>query len=291
MVVTGAAGYIGSAVVRAALKRGARVRALARGPQSHSDARVIPFVYDLEADPPQAFEGAEAVIHLAFDNAAAAAAIGSDVNASATLRLRDAARRAGVPRFIFVSSQSALGTARSAYARSKAATEATLTGPGEVVVRPGMVYGGESRGLYGQFCALVQKATVLPVPRGSTTLQVIHVDDLADALLEIAFERSLSRSQYNLAAARPITFAAFLRGLAEYRFGRKLAVVSVPLGPLPALLRMSAGLHPNLRALSERISGLEALSPMEVDASLATLALPLRDFEASLSGDSERWGR
>lgn len=288
VVVTGAGGYIGSAVVREARERGARVHALARGAQSRPDAEVIPFVYDLKMDLPDAFGNVDAVIHLAFDNAADVTAPGSDLNTLATLRVRDAAHRAGVPRFIFVSSQSALGNAHSAYARSKAATEGLLAQPPDVIVRPGMVYGGAPKGLYGQLCSLVQKARILPVPYAAAPLQPIHVDELASALMDIALKPMLTRSYYNLAASHPTTLAAFLQELAVQRFRKKLAVVPVPLGPLPALLRAVAGVHPLLRGISERLSGLEAFSPMQVEESLSALSISLQDFGTALRREAQR---
>lgn len=292
VVVSGAGGYVGSAVVRVASDLGARVHALARAPQGLSGDGIVKFAYDIRANPPaRAFEGAEAVVHLAFDNAAQAHGSEPDANVSATLRLRDAARVAGVPRFVFVSSQSALSKRLSAYGRSKALTETLLDRRQDVIIRPGMVYGGANRGLYGKLCDLVRRSRILPVPRASALLQLIYVDDLARGLLEAAFEPELTSAEYNLASLQTTTFSAYLKGIARYRFSRELAVVPVPLGPVPALLRLVGNLHPALQALGERVSGLEALEPMEVDASLSALGLHLREFEMALRDDAQRYGQ
>ncbi|HEX3551360.1 MAG TPA: NAD-dependent epimerase/dehydratase family protein [Candidatus Elarobacter sp.] len=282
LVVTGANGYIGAAVVRAALARGAGVRALARRPPDDATANVRWFRYDLASEVPEdALSGAAAVIHLAVDSAAFSARDDADPNTAGTARLLHASRRLRVPRFVFVSSQSAATGAHSAYARSKRATEALLTAEGEVVVRPGMVYGGTPAGLYGRLCDLVATRSVVPVPRAGAPVQPVHVDDLAAALVSLALGPDPGLRLYAIASPAPIAFGAYLRAIARERFGRELTVVPVPLGPLPAVAR-AFGSVPAMRALGERLAGLGALAPMETAPSLAALGITLRPFEGSL---------
>jgi nucleoside-diphosphate-sugar epimerase len=284
LMVTGASGYIGQVVVRTALADGVRVRALMRrptGPESREG--LSPFAYDLSASPPEAaLVGAAAVIHLAFDHAGAPDPSGHEINLAATDRLLAAARRQGVPRFVFVSSQSAGTGTLSGYGRSKAEAEALMTGPGELSVRPGMVCGGPELGLYGRCCAMVRHARLLPVPRAGAPVQPIHVEDLARALIRLALGPEPTLRLYRLAQPQPISFAAYLTGIARSRFGRSLLVLPVPLGPLPALIRALGPCHPALKVLGERLAGLEALAPMATRESLAALGLELRDFEEGL---------
>ncbi|HTD38580.1 MAG TPA: NAD-dependent epimerase/dehydratase family protein [Candidatus Limnocylindrales bacterium] len=281
VAVTGANGYVGSAVVRAALAQGAVVHALGRTPPASAPPNVRWFAYDLAAPVPEAaLDGATAVVHLAADERGFSGGATGDVNTDGTARLLDAARRRHVPRFVFVSSQSAATGARSAYARSKLASEALITGPGEAIVRPGMVYGGTPAALYGRLSTMVEKAPVLAVPRAGAPVQPVHVDDLAEALLRLALGPERGRRLYQIASPCPVTFAAYLRGIARERFGRRLVVLPVPLGPLPALLRRLGGRVPALRELGERLSGLDALAPMETAPSLADLGLELRPFAA-----------
>jgi NADH dehydrogenase len=283
LVITGADGYIGSAVVRTALAQGAQVHALSRRPSADAESSLRRFRYDLAepvADEP--FVGATAVIHLAVDNAPSANASGDDVNTAGTVRLLDAARRNGVPRFIFVSSQSAASRASSLYARSKADSEALMIGEGDVIVRPGMVYGGKQAGLYGLLCSFIKRTSLLPLPRAHAPVQPIHVDDLAAGLVQIGLVDDDRLRLYQLAAEQPMTFAAYLIGIARYRFERRLFVVPLPLGPILAMTQLIAILLPSFRALRERLAGLRAATPMDCHGSLAALGMTLQNFEASL---------
>jgi NADH dehydrogenase len=283
LVVTGANGYIGAAVVGSAERAGARVHALARRPPGTAGGGVTWFPYDLGEEPPDdALAGAGAVIHLAIANEAGGAADGADPNVTGTARLLAAARRSGVPRFVFVSSQSAASGAASAYARGKLAAEALLTEPEEIAVRPGMVYGGARAGLYGRLCALVERARVLPVPRAGAPVQPVHVEDLAAGLVALALGPAPSRRLYQLGEPQPIAFAAFLRAIARFRFGHGLAVIPVPLGPLPGLVRAAGRWNRGLAALGERLAGLDAVAAMDTASSLAAAGLALRDVEAAL---------
>lgn len=167
--VTGAGGFIGSAVVRALASRGARVQALAGPPWLPAfelPAGVTPFHADIENRPvlDQLVAGAEVVVHLAGPPSVAASfqAPGefARVHLSGTLAVLEASRAARVSRVVYVSSAEVYGRPdrnpvseeaplrpRSPYAASKAAAEqfvsayAAAYGMQTVTLRPFSVYG------------------------------------------------------------------------------------------------------------------------------------------------------
>ena len=146
LIITGAQGYIGQAVVTAAQAAGFDVITLAR--------RHATFAYDL-ADTVDfsALPAGAPIIHLAQQTRQTASE--ADVNAPALTRLRDWAT-ANNSRLVFVSSQTARDDAPTLYGRDKAVAEALLRDAADaVIVRPGLVYGGDQHGLYGQLCHMV----------------------------------------------------------------------------------------------------------------------------------------
>lgn len=110
VLVTGASGFLGGAVVRDLRARGHRVRALVRGTSDTSDLDGVA-LYKGDLDVPMsllaAVDGVEAVVHAAarVDDAGSREAF-EKTNVRGTEALLRAARRAGVRRLVFVSSPS-----------------------------------------------------------------------------------------------------------------------------------------------------------------------------------------
>jgi dihydroflavonol-4-reductase len=139
ILVTGATGLLGAHVVEAALRRRERIRAVSREvPQRSFLATVADRVEVAATDlcsptlPDELFDGVDTVIHCA----ALASPFSADeprmmaLNVDATIRLFDSASRAGVGRFVQVSSIATIqdhGRPRdTAYARSKAIADRAL---------------------------------------------------------------------------------------------------------------------------------------------------------------------
>ena len=126
IAVTGANGFVGGALCRDLAARGLTVRPL---------SRVAGYTL---AGPVPPLDGVSAVVHCAHDMTA------PRLNVDGTWRLLDAAFRAGVGQFVFVSSLAAHAGARSAYGRAKWELEqrlAHVTGLTVSVVKPGTVLG------------------------------------------------------------------------------------------------------------------------------------------------------
>jgi UDP-glucose 4-epimerase len=113
LIITGATGFVGRHLAAAALNGGWAVRALVRQPERlprHRNLEAVVWEADKDA-PPDALRGVDAIVHAAAfvppdlsDPAFAEACMA--VNAGGTLRLLQAAERAGAPRFVFFSSAS-----------------------------------------------------------------------------------------------------------------------------------------------------------------------------------------
>lgn len=257
IAVTGATGFIGRHLVGDLKRRGYRVRLLLRRPAdvpAEADGVVIG---DL-ARPinlSQAFEGVAAVVHSAGLAHAMSGRPADDfraINATATLTLADAARRAGVKRFVFLSSVRAqVGPSAPRpvsegdsprpiddYGRSKLQAEQGL---GQldldwVALRPVLVYGP---GAVANMATLMRlAASPLPLPLASLQARrsILSVDNLASAVAHLlALERNGLRRPYLVADEAPMTIGEIVAAL-RAGLSRGPGLVPFP----PALLRLGA---------------------------------------------------
>jgi NADH dehydrogenase len=213
---------------------------------------------------------------------------GEDVNVAGTRRLIEAARAAGVRRFVFASSHSAAAEAPTSYGRTKHAIERLLAGEGEVAVRFGLVCGAAPRGVFGRLLALGRRHRILPVVGARAPVYPIHVGDACALLLALVrAERPPGRLVW-AAGREAVPFADFLRTLARARLGARLRLLPVPAWPVQAACALAETV--GLRALpTERLRGLLALRP--VDPALpgpADLGLALRDWRGALDREGRR---
>lgn len=185
IALTGATGFVGRATLAALGRSGAQVRALAR--QAPQDQGGVDWVQGDLADRAaldRLVAGAEAVIHVAGLTTARDAAAFEAANVAGTLALIEAAARAGVPRFVFVSSLAAREPSLSAYGASKERAERLVAASGLdwTIVRPPGVYGPWDVD-YLEMFKLARRGVVPVPPPGRSSL--IHVQDLAELLVAL----------------------------------------------------------------------------------------------------------
>lgn len=183
--VTGGTGFVGGHLLRLARERGHPVRALTRSGQPGEDGVTwVEGALDRPENLAALCEGADAVIHIAGMINGPNRAAFETVNAGGTAAIVDAARRAGIRRFIHVSSLSAREPGLSDYGWSKAKSERIVAASGLdwTVVRPPAIYGPGDRETLELFRMARRGFVALP-PRGR--FSVIHVEDLCRLLLDL----------------------------------------------------------------------------------------------------------
>ena len=187
-------------------------------------------------------EGADVVIHVAGLVAARSEAEFLRVNRDGAAALARAFARAGVSRFVLVSSLSVTGPSRpghpvdemsgpgpvTAYGRSKEAGEAAVraTGVPFTVVRPPAVYGPRDRA----FLTLFRAASHGVVPLlgdGGQELTLVHAADLARALVAAATSAATLGGTYHAGHPEPVTQRA-LADAAGRAVGRRVRCVTLP---------------------------------------------------------------
>jgi nucleoside-diphosphate-sugar epimerase len=152
VLVTGGAGYIGSALVSMLLDAGKRVRvldALVYGKRALADVADHPGLELIEGDfrsvdvVVQAMEGMDAVIHLGAIVGDAACSLDRDltidVNLKSTQNIAHVAKALGVPRMIFASTCSVYGARDEMLSETSEASPVSLYGRTKLAAERGLI--------------------------------------------------------------------------------------------------------------------------------------------------------
>ena len=146
ILLTGATGNVGGALLPLLLERDADVRALVRDPRRLGPNRVnVQIALGNLSDPfsmRHAMRGVDTVVHLAATIRDQPGGSIEELNGLATMRLLRSAERAGVKRFVFFSAINATAFQRTRFFRAKALAErAVLSSSLEAIVfAPSIVY-------------------------------------------------------------------------------------------------------------------------------------------------------
>jgi uncharacterized protein YbjT (DUF2867 family) len=213
VLVTGGTGVVGRATVDALLARGHEVRLFSRHAQTDVEEwphRTEPYPGDVsnEVEVRGAADGCEAVVHLTAIVAESPPDVTFEkVNVGGTRNLVREAERAGVKRFIYVSS---LGADRgeSPYHQSKLrGEEVARTFDGNwIIVRPGNVYGSGDEQL-SLILRMVRTLPAIPVfAGGDRPFQPIWADDAGEALAIAAERDDLAHRVLEVAGPQQTTF-------------------------------------------------------------------------------------
>lgn len=206
-VVTGAFGYSGKYITDRLLAAGTRVRTLTNSPRRESpfgDAvEAHPYSFDDPEELVRSLAGARVLFNtywVRFDH--------DDFTHSQavrnTLRLFEAARRAGVSRVVHVSITNPSEQSRLPYFRGKAELEAALRSSGlsYAILRPTVLFGREDI-LINNIAWMLRRFPVFGIfGDGRYRLQPIFVDDLA----RLAVEAAASSEDVVVDAIGPETF-------------------------------------------------------------------------------------
>ena len=216
ILVTGATGFIGSNLVPR-LVLSSNVRCLIRPASANKlkrDISVEIFAKDLASaeDLESALHGIRCVIHLAALLRKEDPEEIHKVNVEGTRRLVEAAKKQGVSRFIFVSTENALrDDLHDAYATSKREAENIVRSfPNHLIIRPCFIYGrGDNHGL-GRLFSMAKNSAVVPLFGGlEKPIQPIYIDDMVEYLVR-AVQNDL-RGEYLIAGCETISINQFIK--------------------------------------------------------------------------------
>ena len=306
ILVTGASGFIGTALSHGLLARGHSVRAVVRG--AGAPAADLPGLHRVavrdiagEIDRRVLLEGIDVVAHLAaVAHRAADAAEMRRVNVEGATRLADAASGL-VRRFVFLSSVKVHGEdsgnasytevdaplPEDTYGRSKLEAERALTAIAEragmelVVLRPPLVYGPGVKANFLRLLGWVDSGVPLPLASVHNRRSLIYVGNLVDAIARCA-EHPAARGAFLVSDEESVSTPELVSRIAR-ALGRPARLVPTP----PVLLRV-AGMIAGRRDEVRRLTG-----SLVVDSSRARRLLDWRSpytLDAGLA-ETARWFR
>lgn len=267
ILITGANGFVGSALVQGALDRGMATRASTRQQVAGCDSRAE-YCRTGEIGPATdwstALQGVDVVVHCAGrahvmrEVAADPLVVFRSVNTEGSLHLARRAIAAGVKRFVFISSIGVNGVStppgkafsesdepapHNAYALSKWEAEQDLralveqSGMELVVIRPPLVYGFGAPGNFGALRRAVQRGLPLPLGAIHNKRSLVGLGNLVDFTLTCARDQRAAGHTFLVSDGQDMSTAELVRGIAA------AAQVRARLIPIPAwALKASATL-------------------------------------------------
>ena len=241
ILLTGASGTVGSALLRRLTTSAEPVRCLVRDPRRLGDDRVrVQIALGDLADPPSfrnALRGVHTVIHLAASIRDQPRASIEELNAVATLRLVRAAERAGARRFVFFSAMGAEHLSRTRFLRAKAlASDAVQASDLETMVfEPSIVYSPGDPWL-----TLLERFSYLPAlpvsGSGRALYQPIWAEDVADCVIAALTRDGANGRRFELAGPETLSYEDLVR-VALRACGRRRRLLNVPLPVVRTSLR------------------------------------------------------
>jgi UDP-glucose 4-epimerase len=264
IAITGATGFIGRRLLRDLPARGYRLRALLRRPTELPPDCTSAVIGDI-AKPynmTAALADADVLIHLAGISEAASGRPEDDyraLNVEASIRLAEAARRAGIRRFVLLSSVRAQSGPSAdhvlaetmeprptdAYGRSKLAAERAIANVDIdwVALRLASVYGEGGKGNMARLVRLAQSRLPLPLAAVSAKRSILALDNLVAALDCVLATPAPLKCPLLVADPAPLSVAQMVTALRR-GLGRRPGLVPLP----PRLLQRALILagHPEI---------------------------------------------
>ncbi|WP_047864305.1 NAD-dependent epimerase/dehydratase family protein [Rubrobacter aplysinae] len=281
ILLTGATGLLGGALIEALIPAGHEVRCLLRNgsPNSH---RLDPAEVEIaigDADDAEAVSraasGVDAVIHAAGIEYAPP--------------LVEGMRRAGAGRLVAVSSTSA----HSAYeTRSgpKLSMEAVVrkSGLSWTVVRPTMIYGSERDKNMRRLLRFLDRSLVFPVfGSGDNLWQPVYHEDLAQGILAALENPAAVGETYDLPGAASLGYGELVRTAAR-ALEREVRLLSIPLQPVYRASRLAERAGLRLPVGSDQVQRLREDKAYPYEKARRELGYAPRTFEEGIQLEVER---
>ncbi|MBA2350583.1 MAG: SDR family oxidoreductase [Burkholderiales bacterium] len=270
--VTGANGFVGRALCERLALSGHAVTRVVRRPEiaALAGSRCLSLTEPNATDWKSALIGTEILVHLAARVHVMSEALVDPlaefrrINCAGTEQLASAAAKAGVRRFVFISTVKVHGEGgescfresdapapTDAYAISKWEAEQALlriaaeTALEVVILRPTLVYGPGVRGNFLSLLRAVERGIPLPLASIDNRRSLIYLGNLIDAIMACIEHPSAAGKTYLVSDGDDVSTTELVRRLAA-ALGKPARVFPFPLAPMrfaATLLRRGAALN------------------------------------------------
>ena len=281
VLLTGATGLLGGALLDLLLANGHEVRCLVREDSPRAqllDARHAEVVRGDAGDAgalARALPGADALVHVA--------------GIAYSPAVLEAARGRGDLRLVVVGSTSA----HSAYpfrAALKLRMEELVRASGlaYTIARPSMIYGSELDKNVHRLLRFLDRSPVFPMfGSGENLWQPVYYKDCARGVYEALVRPAAVGQSYDLPGAEPLTYLEMVRTAAG-TLGRKPRIVRVPLEPARRVLAAAEALRLPLPVRSEQVLRLREDKAYPYDKAKRELGYAPRTFEEGVALEATR---
>jgi uncharacterized protein YbjT (DUF2867 family) len=237
VAVFGGGGFLGRRLVHHLTAEGMTVRVAVRHPDparirlrsiGFGRVTVVPADVCDQASVAAAIAGVDAVVNTVSAYVEKAGVTFEAIHVEGAETVAREAIAAAVARLVLVSGIGADPSSSSPYIRARGRGELMVRQafPGATIVRPGAMF-GPGDALFGTIADVARLLPALPLIGGTTRLQPVFVEDVAEAIANILFDPGIVGRTYELAGPRVYT----LRELVELtlRFmGKWRLIVAVP---------------------------------------------------------------
>jgi len=236
VLVTGGTGFIGSALVPRLIAAGHTPRLLVRrrrvDPAPSSTVEVVEGDVSDPATVRTALDGADTIVHLAAATSSGRLdpAVAFRVNVGAASALVEAMRGTTAP-LVVVSTQHVYLPSPGLYGRTKRMADRIFLESGlpVTILRPSLVYGPGTRGVFVRLAGLVQRLPVIPViGSGTWRMRPLFLDDLVDVILAVLARPKLAGRIYDVGGPDDVTYDQFLAAICA-ALGRRCRTLHLPL--------------------------------------------------------------
>lgn len=277
VLVTGARGFIGKSLCKELILQNMLVLAAIRDDEQIAgvECRLVGNIDDT-TDWSKALNGIDVITHLAArvhvmnDSALDPIAEFRKVNVDATLYIAQQAAKAGVKRFIFISSIKVNGehteigmpftevdgaNPQDAYGVSKFEAEQGLmqiaqqTGMELVIIRPPLVYGAGVKANFANMMRTVKRGVPLPFGAIHNRRSFVYVGNLVDLIIKCIDHPAAVNQVFLVSDGQDLSTTELLQGCAE------ALGINSRLIPIPQKLVQACAILLGKRALAQRLCG------------------------------------